>query len=177
MKRAQRDRIGASRGKLALVGVLAVVLVYVLASNLGGADGASDAEPTQAAEAAAPIGSASAANASAPTSDEGGPFGEFAEDHDWPKPSPDQLTAFDPMEAPPWMAPIELAAAAESGGEGAASLEELRNAQSAIIFIADGKRVARIGSQDYHVGDFVGPYQITDISSAGIVLSEPMMER
>ena len=84
-----------------------------------------------------------------------------------------QVDSFDPLAAPSWMAPAERVAATADEESDATTLEELRSAASAIIIIADGQRIARIGSQDYHVGDFVGPYQITDISSAGIVLSEP----
>jgi hypothetical protein len=170
MKAPKRDRVGATRGKLALVGVLAVVLVYVLASNFGGGASA-DAAPS--AEAAAQEQAAPALEAAAPVTVAGGsPFGEFVEDRDWPKASLDKLLSFDPLGAPPWMAVVEREDIG-SGESDATSLEELRNAASAIIFIADGQRVARIGSQDYRVGDLVGPYQITEITSAGIVLGEP----
>jgi hypothetical protein len=33
-------------------------------------------------------------------------------------------------------------------------------------------RIARIGKHEYQVGDTIGEYEITDISSAGVVLSE-----
>jgi hypothetical protein len=169
MKAPKRDRVGATRGKLALVGVLAVVLVYVLASNFGGAS----PEAVPAADAASPEQAIPGAAASAPVAVAGAsPFGEFAEDHDWPKPSLDKLISFDPLGAPPWIAVVERVEIG-SGESDAKSLEELRNAASAIIFIADGQRVARIGSQNYRVGDLVGPYQITEITSAGIVLGEP----
>ncbi len=177
MKRAQRDRVGATRGKLALVGVLAAALVCVLAVNFGGQGDGDDA--SQAAEAAAPATGELAVDELAASATEPGanPFGKFAQDDDWPKPALDKLVGFDPMAAPAWIAPVERAAIAETGEAGATSLEELRNAASAIIFIADGQRVARIGTQDYHVGDFVGPYRITEISSAGIVLSESTLDR
>ena len=174
MKSAKRDRVGATRGKLALVGVLALVLVYVLVSNFSAMAGGG-AAPQAAAEAAPQAASPEPVKEDlvAPAPVGANPFGEFAEDRDWPKVSLDKLIGFDPLAAPTWAAPAERTATTETGESDTQSLEELRSAASAIIIVADGHRIARIGSQDYHVGDFVGPYQITDISSAGIVLSEP----
>jgi hypothetical protein len=178
MKSAKRDRVGAARGKLALVGVLALVLVYVLVSNFS-AMASGGGTPHAEAGAAPQAASAEAVKEDlvAPAPVGANPFGEFAEDQDWPKTSLDKLMSFDPLAAPPWMAPAERVATTDAEESDTKSLEELRSAASAIIIVADGHRIARIGSQDYHVGDFVGPYQITDISSAGIVLSEPAAGR
>jgi hypothetical protein len=175
MSRPPRDRIGATRGKLALVGVLAMVLAGVLVRNFGGGG----QELAQVDGAAAPRASSTAkatpAGGSEPVPNQKSynPFGEFAADRDWPTISLDKIISFDPLAAPPWAAAAEQAEAAANGEPEAKSLEELRTAANAIIFIADGQRVARIGDQEYHVGDRVGRYEITDISSAGIVLSEP----
>jgi hypothetical protein len=179
MKSARRDRVGATRGKLALVGVLALVLVYVLVSNFGSRAGDGPAVPVEAK--AAPLGANPAAAASEEAASAAAvganPFGEFAENRDWPKVSLDKLIRFDPFAAPTWVDPAERMTTTGAEKPETPSLEELRGAASAIIIVANGHRVARIGSQDYHVGDFVGPYQITNISSAGIVLSEPAAGR
>lgn len=177
MKSAKRDRVGATRGKLALVGVLAVVLIYVLVSNFSAMAGDGAVVPAEAK--AAPRGASPAAASeeeASPAAVGANPFGEFAEDRDWPKVSLDKLISFDPLAAPAWVDPAERTGASAEKPD-TPSLEELRSAASAIIIVANGQRIARIGSQDYHVGDFVGPYQITDISSAGIVLSEPAAGR
>ncbi len=176
MSGANRKGAGATRGQLVLVGVLALVLVGVIANNLRGGDGATaeavapESEPV-ASENAAPVAAPQAA--AEPTSAEPvrptGPFGEFAVDQDWPDPSLDQLIDFDPLATPAWVAaPADAETPAESMG-----LEELQQAQNAIIFVSEGVRVARIGDQEYHVGDAIGQFRITDISSAGIVLSDP----
>jgi hypothetical protein len=177
MKSAKRDRVGATRGKLALVGVLALVLVYVLISNLSAMGGAA---ALQTGETAAPTHATADAvkeDLVAPAPVGANPFGGFAEDRNWPRASLDKVTSFDPLAAPDWLAPAERVATTDAEQSETNTLEELRSAASAIIIVADGHRIARIGSQDYHVGDFVGPYQITDISSAGIVLSEPAAGR
>jgi hypothetical protein len=180
MSAQRRDHIGATRGKLALVGVLGLVLVYVVWSNFGGTgeqlalvDPATEGVPEQAAPPAiAAPGSAAQPSAAKPND---GPFGEFSADADWPQFDLAKLVEFDPLAPPLWMNVVEeveeeVAATDESPDR---SLEELQNAENAIIFMTGNERVARIGSEEFRVGDMVGNYKITDISSAGIVLSEP----
>jgi hypothetical protein len=182
MNAAGGATIGATRGKLAAVGGLAVVLVAVVASNFRGAAiepavaAAPEAVATPAIEVPAAAASAGgpveATTAGAATTAD--PFGEFAVDADWPRYDLDKLVGFDPLAAPDWMASSEQAAATgDEGVDPEQSLKEIQEAQNAIILITGEHRVARIGSQEYHVGDMVGPYLITDISSAGIVLSDP----
>ncbi|HYO25645.1 MAG TPA: hypothetical protein VEQ85_11940 [Lacipirellulaceae bacterium] len=165
------NRIGATRGKLALVAILAVVLAYVVASNFRG----SAEEPFVAPEAAAPSENIASLPGGeprrAPASNIQSPFGEFAVDRPWKTPPLDQLAGFDPLALPSWKA-----APAEAAEENPAapSLDDIQQADSAIIFVTGNERVARIGDQDYHVGDHVGRLEVKDISSAGIVLSEPV---
>ena len=166
MSGAKSKSAGATRGQIALVGVLAVILVGVVANNLRGpAEGPSAAIPAVVPATNGPDSPALVANK--PAAD-GSPFGEFAVDADWPAPSLDQLINFDPF------APPASVAAVEQGNDSANdSLSNLKQAQDAIIFVAGDQRVARIGETEYHVGDAVGRFRITEISSAGIVLSEP----
>ena len=172
MNRAKCDRIGATRGKLALMGVLAVVLVCVLASNFRGS--ATELALTAPSPAAAPGELAGAAAESVEASGPS-PFGEFAADGDWPQTNVETIVDFDPLAAPPWKAVSEVTRAdAANADTTEQTLEQVQQATNAIIFISGGQRVARIGTQDYHVGDMVGRFQITDISSAGLVLSEPV---
>jgi hypothetical protein len=182
MNALQRDRVGATRGKLAVIGLLAVVLVGVLASNFrGGADAGAELAVSSAAarRRSRPQPVDDAANTPAEpdpsaTPETESPFGKFAADADWPSYSLDELVRFDPLAAPMWNAPAVAASGGAGGGEShAAALQELQQAQNAIILVSGNERVARIGSQEYRVGDAVGPYLITGISSAGIVLSEP----
>jgi hypothetical protein len=178
MNRKQGDRKDATRGKLILVGVLVVVLVCVLASNFrGSANEPAPVAPSPAADARGPAPAPVAAQATtvqAPAASLG-PFGEFAADGDWPAAALVKLVSIDPLKAPPWMAVSETVPTEETAADPMQqTLEQVQQAQSAIIFISGGHRGARIGTQDYHVGDMVGRFQISDISSAGIVLSEPV---
>jgi hypothetical protein len=175
MTAVQRDRVGATRGKLAAMGLLAVVLVGVLASNFRGeADAAASLAvanegPRPRARAVVAAAKASESPDPSATSASDSPFGKFAVDAHWPGYSLDELVRFDPLAAPTWNAPT---AAANKEGAQTASLQQLQEAQNAIILVSGNERVARIGSQEYRVGDKVGSYLITGISSAGIVLSE-----
>jgi hypothetical protein len=178
MTAVQRDRVGATRGKLAAMGLLAVVLVGVLASNFRGeADEAASLAvasvgPRPRARAVVAAAKASESPDPAATSASDSPFGKFAVDAHWPGHSLDELVRFDPLAAPAWNAPAAASSAANDGGAQTASLQQLQEAQNAIILVSGNERVARIGSQEYRVGDKVGSYLITGISSAGIVLSE-----
>jgi hypothetical protein len=180
MKADKRDRIGATRGKIAVVGALGAVLVTVLASNFRGAAEepavaslTADAAATPVAPAApqAPaLAPAATASQSPNRPTTAAPFGEFAADGDWPAYSLEKLVRFDPFAAPAWMAVTEQSA--EDDQDDDQTLKDLQEAQNAIILVTGDQRVARIGSQEYRVGDMVGAYRITDISSAGIVLSD-----
>lgn len=172
MSRSKRDLVGATRGKLALVAVLAVILAWVLASNFRGEAVESAPEPTETAAAAAPQAAPDSAGNLSPSDAKASPLAEFAADNDWPEVSLEQLVRFDPLKRPDWLAPPPAAdAATVQGAE--QTIQDLQQATNAIIFVSGGQRVAHIGSREYRVGDMVGEYLITDISSAGIVLSPP----
>jgi len=169
MSGAKIKSAGATRGQLALVGVLALILVGVIGSNLRG----SAEEPAALVPAAVTATSEPAQPgliAGKPTVNDS-PFGDFAVDADWPEPSLEQLINFDPF------APPASAVAVEPGIDSTDdSLRNLSEAKDAIIFVTGDQRVARIGETEYHVGDAVGRFRITEISSAGIVLSEPVAD-
>lgn len=160
MSGAKLKSAGATRGQLVLVGVLAVILIGVIANNLRG----SAEEPSAPLPAIVPATSGPASPGT-----KGSPFGEFAVDADWPEPSLEQLIKFDPLAPPAAIAGGELGSDSTNN-----SLSKLQQAQDAIIFVSGDQRVARIGETEYHVGDAVGRFRITEISSAGIVLSEPV---
>ncbi|RIK86934.1 MAG: hypothetical protein DCC67_02405 [Planctomycetota bacterium] len=174
MTSKNKNNIGATPGKLAVIAILAIVLAVVIASNFGASEAPASEITAEASPLAAEVPTASTANASGPaataTSDtSGNPFGEFATDDNWPTLPISEATTFDPMAAAPW-------AASSAGGDNGlsdAQISELMAAKNAIILMSGGTRVARIGSQEFRVGDKVGRFRIVDISSQGITLSEP----
>lgn len=167
----KRLKVGATPGKLALIGVLALAMVIVTASNWPSAP----APPVDVA-ATAPVPTPSGlppTTEGIPNTQEAapaGPFGQFAEDRHWPELPLDEVTAFDPFATSAWAAP--LAAAAEGPAYNQEQINELFAAENAIILVAGDKRIASIGDREYKIGDVIGRFRISDISSRGVVLSE-----
>ncbi len=167
MARRTPPRGGVTKGKLALIAGLGVVLIGVVASNFSSNESDVDARPAERAErpaASALNGATSGAVAGAKPAD--GTFGEFAEDHDWTPTPAGELAKFDPFDD-------GEADVLATPAEEAAEINELRNAQNAIIFTTNGQTVAQVGAKQYRVGDVVGGLEIQGISSAGIVLRHP----
>jgi hypothetical protein len=164
-----RSRIGATPAKLALIAVLAIALVVVVASNWPQASAtlpsAAEAETQQTTTTPATPGTPEA-----PPSVPASPFGAFAEDKDWPAVPLKDVTKFDPFATAAWAIPPEVEQQERQYNED--QIKELLHAENAIIFVAGDQRVARIGSKEFRVGDVIGHFKITDISSRGVVLSE-----
>lgn len=166
-----RDRLGATPGKLALIGVLAVALMAVIASNWPAEKPARALASTADDTRRGPATEADGRSSGTPQSDQSDdPFGEFATDDNWSAPPLWEVTRFDPLAAPEWATPPQ------ANGEGDVltqeQMEELLAAQNAIIFMSGETRVARIGDREFKVGDIIGHYKISEISSQGVVLSE-----
>ena len=179
MSEPRRLQVGATPGRLALIGVLSIGLVGVIAKNWFGSS-----EPEQEAAttethitavattpptiAATPPAVSTEATGNAATADN--PFGEFVADDDWPEAPLDEVIKYDPFATAHW------AIAAEAGGPAGdvvseKQINELLAAKDAIIFMAGDTRVARIGKQEFRVGDTIGRYKISDITAQGVVLS------
>lgn len=182
MSEKPRAKAGATPGKLALVGVLALVLVGVVWKNFFAGGGEKLTPRVEKASprvtAARPLattskGSAAAANSAkgaAAASGEANPFGDFAVDRNWPQPALSEVTKYDPFAAGSW-----AGAQPESPEDEALTekrINELMTSKDAIIFMSGGTRVARIGKQEFRVGDTLGRYKISEITSQGVVLSE-----
>jgi hypothetical protein len=168
--------------------VLGVVLVGVIWKNFAGGgekltpraekEQPKLAEPAAAAPAAsAPAakvavvnGTAAAGAASAAAAGAASPFGEFAADQNWPAPALGEVIQHDPFAAPDWAGPHTASAEDEALTE--KRIAELMASKDAIIVMTGDKRMARIGKQEFQVGDRLGRYRISEITSQGVVLSE-----
>lgn len=163
----RRLQLGATPGKLALIGLLAAVMLAVIASNWSSAP----APPVAAPAVAAALVSEQLPTPSVTTpAQPAGPFGEFAEDRHWPQKPLDEVTAFDPFAPAKWA--VLPAADGPAAAHDEEQINELLAAENAIIFVAGDKRLARIGEHDYQIGDVIGRFRISDISAKGVVLSE-----
>lgn len=178
-----RERIGASRGKLALVGVLAVVLVVVIVGQLPDSSNTDEALTASVSsisglEAVAGEGGESAR---VPLTSEENP--ESKPPREWPELSMDAISAFDPMTAPSWYLvaaraeqsteQTDLTQVSTEDEERAAALVSLQQAGATIVLIANGERIATIGEQRIRIGDNIEGYQVSDITGQGVILTKP----
>ena len=171
MSQKQPTKVGATPGKLALIGILAVVMVSVIASNWPSAAAPLEDETALAAAPSGPVPpAASQTTTDTPDASPASPFGEFAEDHHWPELPLKEVTEFDPFAVSKWAAPPTSVDGGPAYNQ--EQINELLAAENAIIFVSGDNRIARIGEQEFHVGDVLGRFKITDISSKGVVLSE-----
>jgi hypothetical protein len=156
-------RSGATPRKLATVGVLTLVLIAVVWHNAP-----ESAEPVaeQAPQAPPLEAKIEAAPAPKPT------LTILA--RKWPEISLDKAVRNDPFAMPSWylMAQAEEGTAGASLARSAQVLEELKKQQTKIIVISNEDRIATIGDQSFRVGDMIEGFQVTEITTDGIVLTE-----
>jgi hypothetical protein len=175
----KKDRIGASRGKLALMGVLAVVLVVVIVVQLSGT---SDVDNVPTASVTDMPGWEGHANAAKPESNPPAPKPAPAEKppREWPELSMKEILACDPLAAPAWylaaIQPEQSQEQADGTNRGTPDdslvLAELQQAGATIVLIANGQRIATIGERQIHVGDRIEGYQVSDITDEGVILTK-----
>jgi Sec-independent protein translocase protein TatA len=178
-----RERTGATRGKLALVGVLAVVLVVVIVVQLPGPSNV-DKAATTAVSSLAELDKVD--NDKAESNSETKQTKKTRIDtppRQWPELSMDTIIAFDPLTAPSWYvaaARVEPTkeqddpslAAAEDDAR-AAALATLQQTGTTIVLIANGERIATIGDQSVRIGDSIEGFQVSDITDQGVILTRP----
>lgn len=173
-KQTWLERNGATRGKLALVGILAVMLVTVMWHNFAGSEppaNAKNTRPTTPQREAKAAVKPSASLKPAPTKPE-----QVAKTpRVWPKHSLEKVARHDPLTKPMWYL---VAQAAETGSPDASLarsaqvLEELKKESTKIVVISGGERIATIGELSLRVGDTIEGFQVTEITTDGIVLTE-----
>jgi hypothetical protein len=185
-------KIGATPGKLALIGVLAVVLVTVIASQLPNRSTSttvalnsstpSRTEPTrQSVSDQRKTRSAGSKPSNTKVKSSDAP--ENQSPHVWPKLSIDQIATYDPLVAPDWLIAARNAippkdkksqqlAETERQKRNTAALKILREQGTKAVVISAGEKRALIGEQPVHIGDNIEGFQITDITKQGVVLTE-----
>jgi hypothetical protein len=166
------ERNGATPGKLAAVGTLVVVLVAVMWHNFTGAQSPAETERPR------PTSHPTTTTAKTPARVESSsvkldPMKMTRKV--WPPYSLEKVTKYDPLAKPMWYL---MAQAAEEGTVGASLarsaqvLEELKNQPTKIVVISGDERIATIGELSFRVGDTIEGFQVTEITTDGIVLTE-----
>ncbi len=176
----KKDRFGASRGKLALVGVLVVVLVAVIVMQLPSSTNNDNVPTAAVTDLPGWEGDVSADAASGPPAPQTAPVEKPPQK--WPELSMEVIVARDPLAAPPWyLSALELDQSKEQSDGNLAPTEEsadalvladLQQAGATIVLIAGGKRIATIGERQLRIGDRIEGYQVSDITDQGVILTK-----
>ncbi|QDS98950.1 hypothetical protein [Adhaeretor mobilis] len=168
-KKSNPSKIGATPGKLAVVGLLSIVLIFVVFRGAG----KNSAVRPRAALAASSLSEVVVnPQGSKPSEERKADVALFK--GDWPQIAIDNVVAFDPLGT---VLPGDDERAALAGGqqedtEGDATLAGIKESGSAIVLLSGGEKIARYGTLELRIGDKVGDYRVRDISSEGVVLSE-----
>ncbi|MEQ8210863.1 MAG: hypothetical protein RH917_13635 [Lacipirellulaceae bacterium] len=170
MNQTRPKEIGATPGKLAIVGVLSLVLAYVLFGDaiFGSSKTAAKLKPR-----AAKVVQQGQTNKN-PGVQSLKRIEESIVRKDWPELEIKETVKFDPFGAK-LPGDRERAAIAATNSEEEVddvSLKEIQEANEAIVIVSGGEKIARYGTMELRVGDQVGDYRVTDINNQGVVLSE-----
>ncbi len=168
-----QSNTGATPGKLALIGGLVGVLVFVLWNQ----DWDQSQEiavvveklPTRELQGETKVATA------ALTTENSNRNQNSEQVSKWPTLELEEIAQKDPFAKPLWYLVASAPNADESGGKLSGSrqvLEELIKETSKIVVISKKDRVATIGDLSLRVGDSIKGFRVSEITTAGIVLTE-----
>lgn len=174
-ERTWMQKSGATPGKLALVGCLAVGLVFVLWNQ----QSTGDEKPVSRKSSPQSLSPQQVAATKKKVLVPKPVITEQAKRQtlqEWPQMPLAGVVKNDPFAKPSWYL-ATLATAKQGGNESALQaeqqLENLRKEPTKIVVISSGERIATIGTESYRVGDIVAGFEITEINMDGVVLTEP----
>lgn len=160
------QRAGVTPGRLVLMGVLAVTLAYVLISQLPVRQPTTHATPSRAEKDSV---QATAQTVTQPSTAAAKP---------WPAVNLAVVEAHDPFARPGWaglpVAEAQPGSASDDMNNPTRArnvLDQLMAAGTNAIVIVDDERLALIGERQIRIGDRVEGLTVTDITEAGIILT------
>jgi hypothetical protein len=184
------SKIGATPGKLVLVGVLAIILISVLVFQTGGTDApAASAEKPKPALRTRPTrphqrrARRQAVTKASVTQGDLEPSPREA--RPWSEARLEEVLQYDPFAVPEALAPPEPARRTTTGKDPAAgsqpeavkkqreqALAALRHQGVQMIFFDEDEQVALLGDRMVRVGDTLDGFRVLAIGPEGITLSE-----
>ena len=160
------EAMGATPGKLALIGVLVVVLGLVIVKQLP------KGQPGNNAAQQAKKHKTNSTQAVVTTTNK---QGELAP---WPEMKLSETLTSNPFAPPSWDVEKQKKNAVVASGDAPGELAALKEQGASIVVIGQAgekgkeKKTATIGETKYQVGDILEGYQITDITTQGIYLNK-----
>lgn len=167
-------KIGATPAKLAVVGVLGVVFLAVVVPQLRGkSSGMAAADSRRTKKTKSKEQAEQQPEKPVNPSTDANPKSRAV--HEWTKIPFEQIVSYDPLAAPGWF--VEAVAVPEiteldDDRDNAVALADLEKQGANIVVIANQRRIASIGSQTVRVGDLIEGYQVSNITTEGVVLTE-----
>jgi len=160
----QLRKMGATPGKLALVGVLSLILIAVIAMQMPAsvADVPLGRTSTSKSPKIRGIRNDTAAQTEASTIE--------TKTHAWPKVDLAATLAIDPFAKPSWTRKQVLKPSESKSTP--SILAELRKQGASIVVIAADGKSAKIGDQNVYIGDILEGYQVTYITTQGVLLNK-----
>ncbi len=158
--------MGATPGKLALVGVLIVVLALVIVKQLP------EGKPGNIAAQQAKKQKTSSTQAVVTTTKKQGKLAP------WPEMKLSETLTSNPFAPPSWDVEKHKKNAVVATSDAPGELAALKEQGASIVVISQAgekgkeKKTATIGETKYQVGDILEGYQITDITTRGIHLNK-----
>lgn len=168
------QKLGATPAKLALVGVLGIVFLIVVVPQLIG----QSPEPTRASasskqKARRTRPKQSKKETKKPLVDT---TAEARPAQVWPDIPFQQIVTIDPLAKPEWFLAILETEKKEQqladSNENSQALAELEKQGASIVVITNRERAATIGEQLVRIGDRIEGFEVSDITTEGVVLTE-----
>lgn len=160
----QLEKMGATPGKLALIGLLSLVLVGVVAKQLPEGTAQTASKPS------APVSTSRKVAQKLSTQDSPEEPERENELTPWPEIDLTKTLAIDPFATPAWVAKKEQPTTTPLNVTGV--LADLQQQGASIVVITAEDKSATIGEQNVHVGDILEGYRVTDITAQGILLNK-----
>ncbi len=166
-------RLGVTPAKLALIGVLAIVLIGVIALPCFSRQDIQATQPTESGStratrtsAKAPRGATGATNHTDLTATD--------QSAAWPLLHPDDVKKHNPFMLPKRLRPLAVAGADNSDNsidsDSLQILRNLSNSEGGIVLLTGNEPIARIGATTIRLGDKIGRYRVSKIDAQGVWL-------
>jgi len=164
----QLEKMGATPGKLAIVGVLTLVLVMVIAKQFPeSTPGNTELSRAVVSQAKAEKASTNNLTTNNLTAKKLSPESKFPV---WPDMNLAETLASDPFATPSWaIRKNPIVVATDNSREELLALQEQG---ASIVVIGKATKSATIGEQKIYIGDLLEGYRVTDITTNGIFLDK-----
>ena len=157
-------RLGVTPAKLALIGVLAVVLLVVIVIQWP-SSAQSPPAVLNAVNATEEDGAARGSVAP-PTADQQSPRSQVV----WPELTLAEIVQHDPFQLPVHLRPNPVNESKPKDSHDPLILQTLTEAEEGMILMVGNEHVARVGAKTLRPGDKIGSYRVSKIDATGIWL-------